>query len=363
VRIAHSAPQQNPLMKKTLALLIALSTTASAQTFKMQKWDIGGQGGTDYLTAEPGTGRVFVSRGTHVMVVDGATGKVLGDIPDTPQTHGIALAAKANHGFTTNNGDSTMTMFDLKTLAVLKKIKVANFGDRPGLDGIMYDADDDIIVTTNHSRPTGMVQAFSPVTGDYLWSAALEDNGPEGAVANGKGWIYVNNENKHTVQVVDVMSHTAIRSWPTGCADGPTGIAYDKPSDRIFSGCGDTSVVLNGTTGAVVAKIPNGGGVDALGYDPSEKLIYIPAGDDGTVTIAHQDSPDKYHLVAFVATMPGPRSAKTIAVDPVRHVAYLFQPQYGPAPAPAAGAPPAGRGGGRGARGPMVAGWFFAITH
>lgn len=342
-------------------LALALAGSASAQKFTMQKWNIGGEGGTDYLVAEPGTGRVFVSRGTHVMVVDGPTGKVLGDIGDTPRMHGIAFSAKANHGFTTNAGDSTLSMFDLKTLQVIKKIKVTNFGTAPGLDGIMYDADDDIIVLTNHSRPVGTMQAYDPVTGDLKWTAELEDTAPEGAVQNGKGWIYVNNEGKHTVQVIDVKTHAAIKSWPTGCADGPTGIAYDKANDRIFSGCGDTSSVLNGTTGAVVARIPNGGGVDALGWDPSEKLIYIPAGDDGNVTVVHQDGPDKYKVIVTVATMPGPRSAKTIAVDPVKHMAYLFQPEYGPAPAGAA--VPAGRGGRGGPPRPIVAAWFFAISH
>ena len=342
-------------MRKTLALLIALSSVASAQTFKIQKFNIGGEGGTDYLTAEPGTGRVFVSRGTHVMVVDGPTGKVLGDIPDTPRMHGIAFSAKANHGFTTNAGDSTLTMFDLKSLAVLKKVKIP----QGGLDGIMYDVDEDLIILTNHSRPAGTLVAVDPVSGDIKGSVELEDNGPEGAVQNGKGWIYVNNENKHTVQVIDAKAWKSVASWPTGCADGPTGIAYDKGTDRIFSGCGDTSVVLNGTSGKVVAKITNGGGVDALGYDPTQKLVYIPAGENGTVTVAHQDGPDKYTVVATVNTM---RGAKTITVDPITHNVYLFQPEYGPAPQPPAGAPPAGRGG-RGARGPIVGGWFFAITH
>src|SRR5258706_9436901 len=122
---------RHPLLVVVLGL--AAAGAARAQTFKVEKYNIGGEGGTDYLTAEPGTGRVFVSRGTHVMVIDGATGKVLGDIPDTPRMHGIALAAKWNHGFTTNGGDSTVSMFDLKTLALIKKIKVPN----GGLDGIM----------------------------------------------------------------------------------------------------------------------------------------------------------------------------------------------------------------------------------
>src|SRR3982751_2205675 len=132
-----------------VAAVLLTPTLAVAQNFKVAKYNIGGEGGTDYVTAEPGTGRVFVSRGTHVMVVDGATGKVLGDIADTPRVHGIALAAKYNHGFTTNGGDSTLTMFDLKTLAFIKKIPV-KVG---GLDGIMYDESLDRIILTNHSKP------------------------------------------------------------------------------------------------------------------------------------------------------------------------------------------------------------------
>jgi DNA-binding beta-propeller fold protein YncE len=236
---------------------------------------------------------------------------------------------------------------------------------RAGLDGIMYDADDDLVILTNHSQPIGTVTAINPNTGDIAWKADLEDTGPEGAAANGKGWIYVNNEGKSTIQVIDVKTHKAIKSWPLAPCEGPTGIAYDKASDRIFAGCGKTSVVVNGITGAIVATIANGDGVDALGYDPSQKLIYIPSGDGGNVTVAHQDSPDKYTVVATVPTLALARSAKTIAVDPVKHMAYLFQPERGPAPPPPAGSPPppAGRGGRGGPPGPIIAAWFFAVSH
>jgi DNA-binding beta-propeller fold protein YncE len=342
-----------------VAAALALPSTGPAQTFKVEKWNIGGDGGTDYLTAETGTGRVFVSRGTHVMVVNGPTGQVLGDIPNTPGMHGIALADKWNHGFTTNGGDTTVSMFNLKTLELIKKIHITDFGTRAGLDGIMYDADDDLVILTNHSQPIGTVTAINPNTGDIAWKAELEDTGPEGAVANGKGWIYVNNEGKSTIQVIDVKAHKAIKSWPLAPCEGPTGIAYDRASDRIFAGCGKTSVVVNGTTGVIVATIANDDGVDALGYDPSQKLIYIPGGNPGHVTVVHQDSPDKYSVIANVETM---RGAKTIAVDPAKHMTYLFQPEYGPAPTPPAGSPPP-TGRGRGARGPMVAAWFFAISH
>src|SRR5438067_10091716 len=139
-----------------LAAILAAPRAGPAQTFKVARFNIGGDGGTDYLTAEPGTGRVFVSRGTHVMVVDGSTGKVLGDIPDTPRPHGIALAPTSQRGFITNGGDSTVTMFDLKSLAVIRKIPVHT----GGLDGIMYDDFSDRIVLTNHSRPIGTVVAI-----------------------------------------------------------------------------------------------------------------------------------------------------------------------------------------------------------
>src|SRR6266568_3584994 len=248
-----------------------------AQTFKTAKFSIGGDGGTDYLTAEPGTGRVFVSRSTHVIVVDGPTGKVVGDIPDTPRTHGIALAPKSGRGFITNGGDSTVTMFDLKTLAVIKKIPVST----GGLDG----------------------------------TAQLEDNSPEGAASDGKGKIFVNNEGTSTLQVLDVKTMKVLASWPLAPCEGPTGIAYDRTTNRIFSGCGKTSVVVDPVTGKIVATIANGDGVDALGWDPTEKLIYIPAGRDSNVTVVHEDAPDKYTVVATVTTM---RGAKTISVDPVK---------------------------------------------
>src|SRR5438874_9712266 len=165
-----------------ISVVLASPRAGQAQTFRVDKVNIGGEGGTDYLTAEPGTGRVFVSRGTHVIVVDGSTGKVLGDIPDTPRTHGIALAPTAAHGFITNGGDSTVTMFDLKTLAVIKKIRVAT----GGLDGIMYEDFADRIILTNHSRPIGTAVALDAKTGDIVGTAQLEDNGPEGAASDGK---------------------------------------------------------------------------------------------------------------------------------------------------------------------------------
>ncbi len=295
---------------------------AMAQSFKVQKYTTGGEGGTDYLTADPVSGKVFVSRGTHVMVVDGATGKVIGDIPDTPRTHGIALAHKWNHGFTTNGGDSTVTMFDLNTLAVIKKIPAGH----SGLDGIMYDDATDKILTIDHDRPAGTAVVIDAKTGDVDRTITLDGMAPEGGVSDGKGRIYINLEDKSALDVIDTHTWQVIAVWPIAPCEGPTGIAMDRKTQRIFSGCSKTSVVTDATTGKVVAEIPNGMGVDALGWDPSQKLIYIPAGRDGNVTVVHEDSPDKYTVVATVPTMVG---AKTITVDDAKHVAYAFTPEYG----------------------------------
>lgn len=346
---ALAAPPCSPRAITLLAGLLAISIAALAQTFKVEKFNIKGDGGTDYVAIEPATGRVFVSRSTHVMVVEGATGKLLGDIPDTPGVHGIGIVTSLGHGFITNAGDSSVLMFDLKTLAPIRRIKIP----QGGLDGIMYDEADDKIILTNHSRPTGTLTALDPRSGDIVANVNLEDDSPEGAAADGKGHIFVNNESKSTIQVIDVKTWTATASWPLAPCEGPTGIAYDKASNRIFSGCSNTSVVLNPATGKVVATIRNGTRVDALGWDPSQKLIYIPNGGNGSLTVVHQDSPDKYRVVATVPTVQG---AKTVTVDPATHNVYLFQPERAPASQPSA----SGR---RGPQGPVIAAWLIVVGH
>ena len=356
------------MITRTVGLLViaaAACAASAAPNFSVRSVTIAGDGGHDYITAEPGTGRVFLSRGTHVMVVDGPSGKVLGDIPDTPRVHGVALVKKYNRGFSTNGGDSTVTMFNLKTLAVEKKISVAV----GGLDGVMYDATSDRVVLTNHSKP-GTVSFIDPREGTLVGSVELEDEAPEGAASDGKGHFFINNERKNTIQTVDLKTMKAVASWPIDPCKGPTGIAYDPRTRRIFSGCSNTSVVVNADTGKVVATIDNGAGVDAMGWDPDEKLLYIPAGRDGTVTIVHQDSADKYTTLATVKTLVG---AKTITVDPTTHKAYLLAVEYGPpppgapavaaGPGPGAAAGPGGQPGGQPARGPVTGAQFFTISH
>lgn len=349
---------------RRLSMLISTSLVAAAsaapsmartQTFTTQKMNISGDGFFDYLSVDPATNRVFVSRGTHIMVVDGSTGQLLGDIPNTPRVHGAALVPSENHGFTTNGGDSTSTMFDLKTLAVIRKIPAGI----DGLDGFLYDSATNKVLTINHSHPSGTAVIIDAKTGDIVGRVALSGNGPEGGVSDGKGRIFINLEDKNAIDVVDTKTWKVIATWPISPCDGPTGIAMDRATNRIFSGCGKTSVVVNASTGRVVAQIPNGDGVDGLAFDESQKLIYIPGGRTGDVTVVHEDSPDKYTVVATVPTMQG---ARTITVNPVTHVAYVFTPEFGPPPATAPGTA-SSTPGRRGPRGPIIASWLIAIKH
>lgn len=349
-----------PRSRFLAALAIAASITpalAVAQKFTATKFDIGGQGGFDYLSVDEATGRIFVSRGTRIQVVDGASGKALGEVPNTPGTHGALILNAVNKGFTTNGRDSTSTMFDLKTLAVLKQIHT---GQR-GLDGFMFDDATNKVITIDHSPenpPTpGTLVIIDPNTGDVAGTATTTGSAPEGGVSNGKGRIFVNLEDKDAMDVIDDRTWKVVATWPTAPCKGPTGIAMDRTTNRIFAGCGDTSVVLDATSGKVVARIAVGGGVDGLAWDQSEKLLYIPSGAAGNVTVVHEDSPDKYSIVATVPTM---RGARTITVDTKTHTAYVFTPEYGPAPVPPAGAPPPT---GRGPRGPQIGAWLFAIKH
>jgi len=198
-----------------LAVLIASSLAAPsiwhAQTFKVEKFDIKADGGTDYVAVEAATGRVFVARTNHVMVVEGATGKVLGDIPDTPGVHGAGLATKAGHGFTTNGGDETVTMFDLKTLGGESADRAAMIRQNDLVIGLIVR---DAVKTRSDLNLFFDDSAVDPKSGDIVATVELEGTAPEGAAADGKGHIFVNNERKNTIQVIDVKTRKVTASWP-----------------------------------------------------------------------------------------------------------------------------------------------------
>ena len=286
--------------------LLAVPAIASAQKFTATKFDIGGAGNFDYLTADSATGRVFVSRGNRIQVVDGATGKNLGEIPNTPGTHGALLVNSTNHGFTTNRADSTSTMFDVTTLGVLKQIHAG----KTGLDGFMYEDATKKVVTINHSPRTdaGHDRRHRSAERRRRRTSTTTGSAPEGGVGDGKGRIFINLEDKNAMDVIDTKTWKVVATWPLSPCDGPTGIAMDRAANRIFVGCGKTSLVVDAASGKIVAQITNGDGVDGIAWDQSQKLLYIPSGTDGNVTVVHEDSPDKYTTVATVTTMKGART-------------------------------------------------------
>ena len=336
---------------------LLIPTILIAQTFTVQRFDVGGQGFFDYLSVDTATNRVFISRGTHIQVVDGATGKAVGDIADTPRTHGALIVNSTNRGFTTNGGDSTSTMFDLATLAVIKQIHTG----ASGLDGFMFDDATNKALTIDHSRPNGTAVVLDARDGAVVGQLTTTGAAPEGGVSNGTGRVFINLEDKSAMDVVDDRTWKVVDTWSVAPCKSPTGIAMDRATNRIFVGCSDTSIVVDGSNGKIVAHLPNGGGVDGIAFDASEKLLYIPSGAAGSVTVVHEDGPDKYTVVATVPTM---RGARTIALNSKTHIAYVFTPEFGPPPANAP-APTTPAPGGRGfpPRGPQIAAWLFAIKH
>jgi DNA-binding beta-propeller fold protein YncE len=222
-----------------------------------------------------------------------------------------------------------------------------------GLDGIMYDDGTGMVLTIDHepNGTPGTAVVIDPAKGEAVGKVTLTGSSPEGGVSDGKGHIFINLEDKHAIDVVDTKTWKVTATWKLEpCKEGPTGIAMDRTTNRIFSGCDDNSVVVDANTGKIVAEIKNGGSVDALGWDQSQKLIYIPAGDEGNVTIVHEDSPDKYTVVETVPTMKG---ARTIAVDDTKHIAYVFTPERGPSTPSTTG--------GRATPGPIKAAWLIQI--
>jgi YVTN family beta-propeller protein len=287
---------------------------AQAQYQLKQKYVLGGDGGWDYLTYDPAGKRLFISRSTHVMVVDPAKGSVIGDIPDTAGVHGIALAEDLGKGFTSNGRENTVTVFDLKTLKETAKIKLDG-AENP--DAILYDPASKRVFTFNgRSKNASAIDA----TNNTVVATIPLDGKPEFAAADGKGMVYVNIEDKSELTSIDAKKGAVVASWPlTGCEE-PSGLAMDRKNRRLFAGCHNkVMAVVNADSGKVVATVPIGQGVDANGFDPGTQLAFSSNGD-GTLTVAHQDSPDKYTVAQNAETQ---RGARTMALDTNTHDVYL----------------------------------------
>jgi DNA-binding beta-propeller fold protein YncE len=309
----------------------------------LKKFVLGGEGGWDLLAFDSATNRLYISRGTHVMVVDVDSGAIVGDIPNTPRVHGIAIAAEFGKGFTTNGGDGTVTMFDLKTLKPLGQIKV---GENP--DAIIYDPASKRILSFNAKSKD--VTAIDAKNGTVAGTLALPGQ-PELAVADEHGKVFVNLEDKSAVVKFDASKLSIDATWPLAPGEEPTGIALDPKHHRVFAACANKlMVVLNAETGKVVTTLPIGSGVDGAGFDSELQLAFSPNGE-GTLTVAHEDSPDKFSVVENVATQ---RGARTMEVDQKGHRVFVVTAEFGPTPAPTAERPRP--------RPPMVPGTFTLLV-
>jgi hypothetical protein len=290
---------------------------------------VGGDGGWDYVYVDSDARRVYVSRGTHTMVIDADTYAVVGDIPETQGVHGIAIASDLGRGFTSNGGSNDVTIFDLKTLKAIGNVKT---DINP--DAILYEPVTKRVFTFNGGRRNiaggKNSTAINAADGTVLGNIDLRGK-PEFAAADGKGSVYVNNEDSSELHHFDAATLKELHHWPLAPCKSPSGLAMDVKNRRTFSVCDEkVMAVMNVDTGKVVATPTICEGPDAAGFDPSSGYVFASCGD-GNLTVIHEDSPDKYTVVENVPTK---KSARTMGLDLKTHNIFLPAADFDP---PAAG--------------------------
>ncbi len=282
---------------------------------------IGGEGGWDYLTVDSAAHRLYVSHATHVVVIDTQTAKIVGDIPDTPGVHGVAIAAELGRGFVSNGRENKSSIFDLKTLKLIQKVDT---GENP--DAILYEpAHKEIYTMNGRGKSATVIDAGS---GKVVATIPL-DGKPETAQADPKaGRVYVNMEDLNSVKVIDTATHKVTATWPAAPCEAATGMAIDLANHRLFLGCDNKLLVMmDSTDGKVIYSVPVGEGVDSAWFDPATRLAFTSNGGSGTVTVAHEESPSLLKVVQTIKTV---RGARTMALDPATHSLYLAATDYEP---------------------------------
>lgn len=325
------------------ALVVAMAAGAQGSHYHVaHRFTIGGNGSWDYLTVDTVGHRLFIARENRVTVVDPANGHVLGEITGLNRAHGVAFAYPTGHGFITSGEDSSVVMFDLKTLKVLGKTTAA-----VDCDAILYDPASGHIFTFNGDA--GSASVIDATTGKRIRNIPLPGK-PEFGVTNGKGRLYVNIEDKSLVTEIDSRAMRVTRQWPIAPCTSPSGLAIDVAHNRLFSGCHSKVMgVSDAVAGKLVTTVPIGTGVDANRFDATTQYAFASTGD-GQLTVVHEDSPNKFTVVDNIATMPG---ARTMALDPQMHRVYTVSAKFGPAPAAAAG---------RRSRPPILPGTFTLLV-
>jgi DNA-binding beta-propeller fold protein YncE len=285
---------------------------------------VGGDGGWDYLSIDPGAHRLYVSHGTRVVVIDTQANKVVGEIADTPGVHGFAIAADLGRGFSSNGLENKASIVDLKTLKTIQKVDT---GENP--DAILYEPGRHEVYTMNGRGKSASV--FDAQSGRAVATIPLGGK-PEFAQVDSKaGKIYVNIEDLNAIKVLDMASHTVSATWPIAPGESASGMAIDVERHRLFIGCDNKlMLMIDSTNGKVVYSVPIGEGVDSNWYDPGTKLAFSSNGGAGTVTIAREESPT---MLKVIQTLKTRRGARTMALDPSTHTIYLAVTDYGPQPA------------------------------
>jgi YVTN family beta-propeller protein len=315
------------------APVIAPICAGAADGAKMevqQRWKLGGEGGWDYLLADPDKQRVFISRGTRVDVMNSESGKLIGSIPDTQGVHGIALAPRLNRGYTSNGRANSVTVFDLDSLNVIQETKIP--GRNP--DAILFEPAAKHVFTFNGASKDVTVLDASSL--GVVATIAVPDK-PEFAVDDGRGRIFVNIESEPgQIAVIDSAKLAVKDVWPLPGCNSPSGLAIDNTHHRLFSVCdGKVMAVTDTVSGKQVALVPIGEHPDAAAYDEKRGIVYSSNGD-GTLSVIHQDSADRYSVAD---TVPTQRGARTMALDGKTGRVYLVTADFGPAPGATAAQP------------------------
>ncbi len=288
----------------------------------LKKLTLGGEGGWDYFDVEPGTGHVFIPRGSHILVVD-SEGKQVADIPGVQGAHAIVFAPELKRAFLSTDG--SVTILDLTTMKEASEVSLE--GKDP--DAILYDASVKRVFTFNGGGSKDAT-AIDAERGKILGSIPLGGK-PETAQADGAGHVYVNVEDKNKIVAFDSNTLKVLNTWPVSPCEEPAGMAIDVAHQRLFAGChNQLMAVVDYTNGKVVATIPIGKGIDANRFDPGTGLAFASCGD-GVITVAHEDSPDKYTVVQTIQTQ---RGARTMALDTKNHNVYTVTAEFGPPPTP-----------------------------
>jgi len=303
------------------ALGANISALAQSEWHLEKTFEIGGLGGMDYLTVDSTTHHLYVPRVTHTLVIDGTSGKVLGDIPGQQKAHGVALVPKLNRGFITDGGGKgAVVVFDLKTNAILGTITA-----QPDADGIIYDPGSDrVLVSAGDSNSLITIKPdIDPKTGTIEGPIALS-GAPEFLAADGAGKVYVNLEDKDTVAVVDLKTRKVTARWPVAPGGSPVGMAIDTQRHTLIIGCRKPQkmIVMSTETGKVVADLPIGAGVDATKVEQGEAFASC---GDGTLAVIRKSSAGKYEVAQSLQTK---RGAKTMGIDTVSHTIFLPTADY-----------------------------------